>query len=181
MLRFKRLGILAIAVFAALGLNAAPDLSGKDEGLDRLAINGTNYKTAIGIRALGTSGLTIKHFLSAGTAIEGIVGFYPNALSVTALYEKYSPAFDVPGLKWYYGLGGHIAAESNFVNDGREGRFADTDSDLGFGIDGIFGLEYKIDQTPIALSLDLKPFIEVNTNGNAFLFADPGLGVKVTF
>lgn len=140
---------------------------------------GTTYNTAVGVRALGTSGLSVKHFTNRSTALEGIVGFYPNSFSVTLMLERYSPAFDVAGLNWYYGLGGHMASRSDF---GRyDGRYRRETSELGLGVDGIFGIEYKIDRIPIAVSLDFKPFLEVATDGHAFMALDPGLGIKVTF
>lgn len=138
-----------------------------------------NYQTAIGVRGVGTSGLTIKHFTKASTAIEGIIGFYPNAFSAAVLVERYQGAFDTPGLRWYYGVGGHLATQSDVVN--REGWYRRESTALGLGVDGIFGIEYKIQEIPIALSLDLKPFFEVATDGDAFIALDPGLGVKVTF
>ncbi len=140
---------------------------------------GTSYKTAVGIRGLGTTGITLKQFIAPQKAVEGIVGVYPNAFSITVLLEQTSPAFDTRGLNWYYGIGGHIADQSDFlVRDGIYRREVD---DFGVGVDGIFGIEYKIDQTPIAVSMDLKPFLEFTTRGNAFIALDPGLGIKVTF
>lgn len=140
---------------------------------------GSTYKTAVGIRGVGTSGLTIKHFTKENTALEGIVGFYPNAFSATVLVEKYAPAFSEPGLNWYYGIGGHIATQSDVVRN--EGIYRRESSEIGFGIDGIFGIEYKIQEIPIAISLDFKPFFEVATDGDAFIALDPGLGIKATF
>ncbi|MEP0984422.1 hypothetical protein [Ekhidna sp.] len=140
---------------------------------------GTSYKTAIGVRGLGTSGLTIKHFTHSNKAIEGIIGFYPNAFSATLLVERYAPAFNEPGLNWYYGIGGHIATQSDVVRN--DGLYRRETSEFGLGIDGIFGIEYKIQEVPIAMSLDFKPFFEVDTDGDAFIALDPGLGIKVTF
>ena len=140
---------------------------------------GDTYKTAIGVRGLGTSGLTIKHFTSSNRALEGIVGFYPNAFSATLLVERYAPAFSEPGLNWYYGIGGHIATQSDVVKG--DGIYRRETSEVGFGVDGIFGVEYKIREVPIAMSLDFKPFFEVATDGDAFIALDPGLGIKVTF
>jgi hypothetical protein len=48
-------------------------------------------------------------------------------------------------------------------------------------MDGIIGIEYKIAPIPLAVSLDMKPFFEMNTNGRAYLSLDPGIGVKVAF
>ncbi|SNT17031.1 hypothetical protein SAMN05421640_2633 [Ekhidna lutea] len=140
---------------------------------------GTTYNTAVGVRGLGTSGLTIKHFTGANKALEGIVGFYPNAFSATLLVERYAPAFSEPGLNWYYGIGGHIATQSDVIRN--DGLYRRETSEVGLGIDGIFGIEYKIQEVPIAMSLDFKPFFEVATDGDAFIALDPGLGIKVTF
>lgn len=140
---------------------------------------GSTYKTAIGVRGIGTSGLTIKHFTKESTALEGIIGFYPNAFSVTVLLEQYAQAFDTKGLNWYYGIGGHIATQSDVSRN--EGWNRRETSEFGVGVDGIFGLEYKINEVPIAISLDFKPFFEIATDGNALVALDPGLGIKVTF
>ena len=172
--------ILALVVGMAFTIDGNAQNDGKTPSL---AINTTSYKTAIGLRAGETSGLTIKQFVSSEKAIEGIVGLWSHGLSATILFEKYTPAFNVSGLNWYYGVGGHIALETgkysyyyknNRYTHYREGSF-------GLGIDGIIGLEYKIPSTPFALSLDMKPYIEVVTRGNTWMSLDPGLGIKVTF
>ncbi|RED91908.1 hypothetical protein [Marinoscillum furvescens] len=147
----------------------------------QLAINSSTYHTAVGVRGLGTSGLTIKHFTGSNKAIEGIIGLWPDAFSATLLFEKYVNAFDEPGLNWYYGVGGHIATQSDWVYYDGVRRYERDDDDFGIGVDGIFGIEYKIHEAPIAVSLDVKPFLEVTTNGAAYLAIDPGLGVKFTF
>lgn len=146
-----------------------------------VAINTYTYNTAVGVRGIGTSGLTIKYFNSSSTAFEGILGLGPDAFSITLLYETYTNAFDEPGLYWYYGVGGHLATQTDWVYyDGIRG-YRREKGDLGIGVDGIFGIEYKINEVPIAVSLDVKPFLEVTTNGDAYLALDPGLGVKFTF
>lgn len=146
------------------------------------AINSSTYNTAFGVRGMGTSGLTVKHFTGASRAWEGIVGLGPDAFSLTLLVEYYTSAFDEPGLRWYYGIGGHIATQTQWVNHRNDLRgYQREPNDFGVGIDGIFGIEYKISEVPIAISLDVKPFLEVTTAGNAYLALDPGLGVKFTF
>jgi hypothetical protein len=141
-----------------------------------------NYSTAIGLRGGETSGLTLKHFFSTGNAVEGIIGFWPAALSVTGLYEHHVGA-EVDGLNWYYGGGGHLAFQTRriyYVNEGMR-YYRYTEDALGLGVDGILGIEYKIPPIPFALSIDVKPFFEINTRGHAFVALDPGLGLKVAF
>lgn len=144
-----------------------------------------SYRTAIGLRGGETSGLTIKHFSkSSGNAVEGIVGMWPGSFSLTALYEHYTP-IATPGLAWYAGLGGHIAFRSTVTLDYTDvygfRRYYYRYDNTALGIDGIIGIEYKIPPIPMAISLDMKPFVEVNQDGNVYLLLDPGIGVKVTF
>jgi hypothetical protein len=141
----------------------------------------STYNTAIGLRAGGTSGITVKHFTGSSTALEGIVGIWNRGLSVTLLMEKHVSAFNVSGLNWYYGGGGHVAMQSGayYFYDGRYRVYRS--GELGLGVDGIVGLEYKITPIPIAVSLDIKPLIEVTTLGSVFWGLDPGLGIKFAF
>ena len=150
------------------------------------SINSGTYNTAIGLRVGGTSGLTIKHFTGSTTAIEGIVSFWRRSIGLTALYEKHANAFGEPGFNWYYGVGGHV-----FVTGEDAGYYYDRHwnphyyryENGGFsgGIDGIVGLEYKINPIPFAISLDLKPAIDITSGGNVYFYVDPGLGLKFTF
>lgn len=136
------------------------------------------YKTAIGVRAGGTSGLTFKRFISSQNAIEVIVWGNRNWLGITGLYEFYKPAFNTAGLNWYYGVGAHV----NFYdNSWGWSKNQYNENVIGLGVDGIAGIEYKIKPIPIALSLDLKPNIEVYTNGNLGWHLDPGFGIKFAF
>ena len=52
-------------------------------------------------------------------------------------------------------------------------------SQILLGADGVVGLEYVIPQSPIAISLDLNPRIELATG--PFFDIAPGLGVKYCF
>ncbi|MBU2020435.1 MAG: hypothetical protein KJ941_12375 [Bacteroidetes bacterium] len=140
-----------------------------------------NYNTAIGLRAGGTSGLTIKQALGGNRAFEGIIGVWNYGFTVTGLYEIYVPT-SASGLNWYYGAGGHLAANTGYYYwyDSRRDKYY-KNGGLGLGLDGVIGIEYKIPKAPIAFSLDLKPFIEFNNYGSFYSALDPGLGVKVAF
>lgn len=146
----------------------------------------SSYHNAIGLRGGYTSGLTFKHNFGSAQSAEFILGLWRNGFSVTGMYEI-NAGTGVSGLRWYYGGGGHIAI-GNYYTDGpyyRDGRrdywYYDRRDHLGIGVDGILGLEYKIPPIPFAISLDLKPFIEVGNSGYVFGALDPGLGIKFTF
>lgn len=152
----------------------------------KTAINTDQYNTAIGLRAGITEGLTIKHFVNSTSAFEGILGLWPNAWGFTALYEKHAPAFSLEGMNWYYGGGSHITFETRriyywYKYGDRYLYHYTSGGNTWLGIDGILGLEYKIKTIPCAISLDMKPYMEIGTNGGLYLSLDPGLGIKVAF
>lgn len=139
------------------------------------------YETALGVRIGGTSGVTFKHFYNNSHAIEGIIGTFGNGFSITGLIEKHANAFDAVGLNWYYGGGAHIAFYNNNQYYKLDGRRVDNreSNDVGIGINGIIGLEYSLpDNIPVAFSLDFKPFLEVDTDGDFGVGPDLALGVK---
>ncbi|GHE57564.1 MULTISPECIES: hypothetical protein [Roseivirga] len=165
-------------------LNAATDPQPEDSVIyrDPMLQVANNYGiNALGIRAVGTTGLTYKHFNAKGNAFEAILGFGNNSFSITGLAEKYAAPFDSDYLELYYGFGGHAVFQSDSNLGVDRNRFDDADDAFGLGVDFILGLELMIPQTPLALSLDIKPFFEVATTGNAYFGIDPGFGVKVFF
>ncbi len=143
--------------------------------------NAQLYQGAVGLKFGGyENGITGKYFLDKSAAIEGILGFRSKGLVVTGLYEIHHTAFNVPALKFYYGGGAHIGS----VGSGYYKRYNGDDefydkSSLLIGADGVLGLEYLIPQSPIAVSLDLNPRIELG-RGPYFDIA-PGLGIKYAF
>lgn len=137
---------------------------------------------SLGVRIGGTSGITGKYFYKNNTAVEGIIGGFGNGFSITGLLERQLPIYDAPGLYVYYGGGAHVAFYNGrgryYSHFGREVDYRDS-NDVGFGINGIVGLEYRLpDNIPIAFSLDLKPFVEIGSGGYVSVAPDPSLGVK---
>lgn len=143
------------------------------------------YKYAVGLRAGETSGLTFKRYFTDAHAAELIVGVWPNAIGITGLYEHNVPWKALAGFNWYYGAGAHINVATSpmyrvYYYKERYYAYRSAYPGIGIGIDGVFGAEYKVPGIPVAISLDLKPFFEVNS-GAFFSSIDPGLGIKVTF
>lgn len=156
---------------------------GQEISLKEPDIKSPTYKTAFGLRAGETSGLTFKQFIGKRNAIEGIAGIWYHGISATILYEQYAPAFSVDRMYWYYGVGGHVSAQSSYVYyHNRHYRYERFDEgSVGIGVDAIFGLEYKIPSTPIAMSFDFKPYAEVISTGGFWMSLDPGVGFKIAF
>ncbi len=140
-----------------------------------------DYNTGIGLRGGPSSGLTVKHFLSDKAAFEGIFSSRWGGWNITGLYEINKP-FSTPRLNWYYGGGAHVAVYNgrsyHYNRFGREFEYSNS-NDVGFGINGIIGLEYRLpDNVPIAFSVDLKPFLEITTGGDAGFALDPSIGIR---
>jgi len=123
-----------------------------------LAVSGQEYRTGIGARVLFSNGLTIKYFISSGTAVEGLLTARYHGYNFTGLYEIYTEPFSVSNLYFYYGFGGHIGswhspAGKNWWDDGANHSV--------IGIDGIAGIEYNFGNVPFSISLDYKPGINI--------------------
>jgi len=138
-----------------------------------------DYRYAMGVRAGGTSGFTFKFDTRNTGSVELLAGFWSGWFSLTGLYERNANAFQVEGLMWYYGGGGHLSIETR--DHYHERWYFRRGDNFALGIDGIIGIEYKIPPVPIAVSTDFKPFLEVDTNGHVFFGPDIGMGVKFTF
>jgi len=155
--------------------------SGKKSMAQSTPAKTDDYQIAAGLKFGGyENGISGKYFMNNSTALEAILGFRQKGLVITGLYEIHQVAFNVPALKFYYGFGAHIGA----IGSGTYKRFnGDTqvyaNNQVLLGADGVIGLEYKIPDAPIAISLDLNPRIELATG--PFVDIAPGLGIKYTF
>lgn len=134
------------------------------------------YKTAAGIRAGLAAGLTIKHFTTERGALEGIVSSRWGGVNITGLYEIHDIAFDEPGLRWYYGFGGHVG----FWDGDRNPWFDDNETHTVVGVDLILGIEYTIPGSPVNLSLDWKPAVNL-VGDSGFLADDVALSLRFAF
>lgn len=136
---------------------------------------GSEYRTAIGAK-FWPGGLTVKHFIRDNRALEGIAYFWGHGFRFTGLYEVHGDINAVPGLKWYVGPGLHIGAYNDHYWRGNDHY---EDGSASFGLDGVLGLDYKINGAPIALSIDINPYFELLHHPYVDVWG--GLGVKFTF
>lgn len=136
---------------------------------------GSSYKTALGVKFY-PAGISIKHFIQDNRALEGIAYFWNNGFRFTGLYEIHGDISGAEGLKWYVGPGAHIGAYSNsYVRNGHLYK----DGDISLGLDGVLGLDYKINKAPIELSLDIQPIFELLSHPYVDVWG--GLGIRYTF
>jgi hypothetical protein len=139
-----------------------------------------DYQYAIGLKFGGyENGISGKYFMDSNTSLEGLIGFRSNGLVFTGLYELNQQAFNMEGFRFYYGFGAHIGAigAGYYKNYGHDEFY--NSSQILLGVDGVIGLEYVIPRSPIAVSLDLNPRLELATG--PFFDLAPGLGIKYAF
>lgn len=139
-----------------------------------------SYQTAAGLRFSYEGGASLKYFTSPTIAIEGVLGFRDKGAVITGLFEIHQTAFNVAELKFYYGAGGHIGGvgKGGYRVYGGDYQVYTSSSPL-LGVDGVIGLEYLIPDSPIAVSADLNPRIELFRGSLFNLY--PGLGIKYIF
>jgi len=137
-----------------------------------------DYTTGIGLRGGLFYGLTVKHFISEKSALEGLISSRWRGFELTGLYEIHNQAFNTEGLKWHIGFGAHVGFwNGNYTYKywGDEGT-----NYTVIGIDGILGLEYSFSEVPINLSVDWKPVF--NLVGHSGFWADDGaLSIRYIF
>lgn len=133
-------------------------------------VSAQDYNWAIGARLGGeTSGLSVKYNLDGVNALEGVLSIpYRGGFNVLGMYERNIPVI-APGFNFYYGGGAHLGSWKR-----------DHKSEFVLGVDGIVGLEYKISEVPLAISLDYKPALNIISH-TRFYLGDVALGIKVTF
>src|SRR5687768_10314338 len=140
--------------------------------------NSTSYKTALGVKVWDGGGISLKHFFNGNNAGELIGYFWRHGFRLTGLYEIHGPISGAPGLKWYIGPGLHIGTYNDHHYHHRDDHYHDSHASVG--IDGVLGLDYKINRAPINLSIDWQPSFEF-ADGHGFNGSWGGLGIRYTF
>ncbi len=132
---------------------------------------GRTYKTALGVKVWDGGGVSFKTFVTPENAIELIGYFYKHGTRLTGLYEIHGNVAGAPGLRWYVGPGAHLGFYDK--------KYYGGDNAVA-GIDGVLGLDYKINRAPINLSIDWQPSFEFADN-RGFYGGWGGLGIRYTF
>ncbi|SJZ97544.1 hypothetical protein [Sediminibacterium ginsengisoli] len=133
--------------------------------------NSYSYKTALGVKVWDGAGISLKHFVQGNNALEAVGFFWRDGFRLTGLYEIHGNINGAPGLKWYIGPGAHL---------GIYNPPGPNNSTTVGGIDGVLGLDYKINGAPINFSLDWQPSFEFGDN-RGFVGSWGGFGVRYTF
>ncbi|MGB5819426.1 MAG: hypothetical protein WBG90_08055 [Saonia sp.] len=131
----------------------------------------SNYTTALGLGIDFGDGQTlvgpsVKHFFTTEHAGMAEVAFGDNVTFLTFLYEYHGQFPNAGGLTWFAGAGPSLA-------------FFDNDTE--FLLRPVVGLDFKINNVPLAFSFDWRPWIFFGDNGDTFEPARFGLGFRYAF
>lgn len=128
------------------------------------------YDWAVGVRVGGANGgLTLKRNLGNRGVEVGVALAADNSGRLQALYEWQKPVL-ANGIQLYYGLGAFVGAFD----------FSSAPQ-MGIGVEGVIGLEYKANGLPLAISLDYRPGVSVVPDFSQSTYGDIGLGLKFCF
>ncbi len=140
-------------------------------------VNATEYRTAFGVRGGFYSGLTLKHFMSGMDALEIVAATHHRGILLAGMYQRHAQAFDVPGLNWYFGGGGHLGfydrRYSPWFGSHQTGNLST------LGVIGVVGIEYKIEEIPVTVGVDVTPAF--NLIGHTGFWINSGLVLRYTF
>lgn len=129
-----------------------------------LTVSAQEYNWAVGVRGGALSGLTVKNNLGEN-AIEAGISLNEYFTNIEATYQWQQPVI-AEGFNLYYGVGAYVGLAQQY---------------LGVGAEGVVGLEYKIPEVPLAISLDYRPTFNILGGFGYSNFYNFGLGVKYCF
>ena len=142
------------------------------------SVQAQDYNTGIGLRGGTFNGLTIKHFMTHSTAFEGVLSTQWNGWMISGTWEKHATAFDAPGLKWFYGLGGQVGFWNNY--DYYYGFNDQADYTL-IGVHAALGMEYTFEEIPFTIGADWKPAFNLSGYGSRQFWGDGMSGAYIRF
>lgn len=146
-------------------------------------VQAQDFKTAAGLRLGSPFSLSVKHFFTENSAIEGFVGTRGyqipfggkiRFLHFGATYQRHQPLEVLEGLSAFYGAGASyilITAKGDSFNN----------SENLIGINASGGLSYTFEDLPVNISLEWAPtvFIGENTLANGIAYAN--IAVRYVF
>lgn len=148
------------------------------------------FEKQIGLRLGVTPGITGKIIKNDRAAIEGILGFRNGGIQLYGLVESYHPLIRTNKHKWmmYFGGGGHLGYINGYNRVRRwsntSGYYYEEQRIAGpvFGLDGVIGTDFTFPKVPITLSIEFKPFVELQDFRKFWVnFWDFGFGIKYSF
>jgi len=145
---------------------------------------------AIGARFGSATGFAYRYTLSEDRAAEAILSLQSSSkesrFRLVGLYQFHKPI--TGDFSWYYGFGGSVGSYTRkkytvrtLDGDIIHEEIYPKNSELALSIDGVVGVEYNIPTTPLAVSIDAKPYFDFLQESNFRVFDAFGLSIRYQF
>jgi len=136
-----------------------------------------NINSAVGARLAYGGLVSYQHKLTDEFMAEGILALRWGGIEITALAERYKPAFNNNNAHWFIGAGMHLGfhGRDNSFNPEKD---VNSKTYINLGVDLIGGLAYNFPAIPINISIDYKPAFHFT--GDRW-FVGEGLGLSLRY
>ena len=129
----------------------------------------------IGLRIGQSPGFMYKKYVNDESAFVGLLTFRAKGVQATVMGEFHYPMFSRynDNFTWYWGIGTHLGFRQseecrNIYDEDGDIEFIDCNykkTRLDFGVDASIGMNYRIDQIPLMIGLEYKPYINILEKG----------------
>lgn len=138
---------------------------------------------AAGVRFGGATGLSYRYAISNDRALEGILNFQSSSRTrrfrIVGLYQVHKPL--VGNFSWFYGVGGSLGNVRFKEYRTTGGELVSSSSELMLSVDGILGVSFDIPSSPVSISFDAKPYLDI-LQESSIRWSDPfGFTVRYNF
>jgi hypothetical protein len=146
-----------------------------------VGLNAQDFNQAFGARIGLRSGVVFKRFVNDERALCGLLTFQGGGAQLTALRQFHQPMFlsISSNMFVYYGYGAHIGytlwGDADMVFNGVS--YSQRKLTAQAGVDANMGIEYHFLKYPASISIDYKPFFELDSRQ---LFKGSYLDIAVT-
>jgi hypothetical protein len=149
-------------------------------------MNAQNYTRDAGLRVGDYFTLSYRQFIEEDMAVEGLLFFGRNGVTVTVLKEMFQPALGhiSDNLYFQYGFGAHIGYRytDRYKVLNRTYQLTDYRFSPLLGIDGMAGFEYRFPDFPVIVGVDIRPYFEYTTIQIFSLYLQSiGISIKYRF
>jgi hypothetical protein len=131
------------------------------------------YTKAIGVK-MYPGALSYKSFYKLNKAIEASGYITLDGFWLSILNEIHTPIYEDTQLSWYIGYGGHLGIWSE---EWRKKNNTLDKSNISVGFDGIIGLDYKVKNSPLNVSIDWQPSFSII---QGYFKNQGGIGIRYT-
>ncbi|MDP4185234.1 MAG: hypothetical protein Q8862_08750 [Bacteroidota bacterium] len=139
--------------------------------LSAFGLKAQTYDHSVGVRVGYSSGIFYRYNVNSENSYSALLSSRDNGLQLTALREfNQKGIFGLPQeFSLIYGFGAHLGYTQWDVTSlyyYPDGVYTEHKSAGVAGLDGLVGLEYNINDIPLSVGLEIKPFFDFGGEHN---------------